>query len=243
MPLGCGRQMSCDNMSGLPLLPDGFSGNVRLFPLPDLVMFPHVVQPLRVFEPRYIALLEDALHGDQLIAMALLKPGWEADYDGQPPIHPAVCVGRVISQSRQADGCYNLLLAGVMRGNIRRELASDRPFRRAEIDVIADRDLPATESSEAKLRSRLLDSFQRLASKTTVEDSSIQQLLQNHVSLSVLIDVISFAAPLRLTDKQCLLAETSVLRRVELLVSQLGQMQTGPSMDRPTFFPPDFSDN
>ena len=103
-------------MSGSHLLPDDFAGLVRLFPLPDLVMFPHVVQPLRVFEPRYVAMLEDATQDDQLITMALLQPGWEADYDGQPPIHSTVCVGRVISQSQQTDGSYNLLLAGLARG-------------------------------------------------------------------------------------------------------------------------------
>ena len=56
-------------------LPHDFSGTVRLFPLPNLVMFPHVVQPLHIFEPRYREMLEDALEHDRLLAMALLQPG------------------------------------------------------------------------------------------------------------------------------------------------------------------------
>ena len=64
--------------------PAEFSGIVRLFPIPNLVMFPHVMQPLHVFEPRYRDLLEDALANDRLIAMAVLEPGWESDYEGQP---------------------------------------------------------------------------------------------------------------------------------------------------------------
>ncbi len=59
-----------------------FSGVARLFPLPNLVMFPHVLQPLHVYEPRYRALLEEALDDDRLIAMAVLAPGWENDYEG-----------------------------------------------------------------------------------------------------------------------------------------------------------------
>ena len=58
-------------------LAEEFLGKVRVFPLPDVVLFPHVMQPLRIFEPRYRELLEDALAGDGLIAVAALAPGWE----------------------------------------------------------------------------------------------------------------------------------------------------------------------
>ena len=70
---------------------DDFSGVVRLFPLPNVVLFPHVMQPLQIFEPRYLELLDDALADDGLLAMALLEPGWESDYDGRPPIASTVC--------------------------------------------------------------------------------------------------------------------------------------------------------
>ena len=72
---------------------EGFSGRVRLFPLPNLVLFPHVMQPLHIFEPRYRHLLEDALADDRLITMAALKPGWETDYEGRPPLYPVACLG------------------------------------------------------------------------------------------------------------------------------------------------------
>ena len=59
---------------------DDFHGLARLFPLPNLVLFPAVVQPLHIFEPRYRQLMEDALKDNRLIGMALLRPGWEEDY-------------------------------------------------------------------------------------------------------------------------------------------------------------------
>ncbi|MCC7084863.1 MAG: LON peptidase substrate-binding domain-containing protein, partial [Pirellulales bacterium] len=66
--------MSQDNFH---FSPETFAGTARLFPLPNLVMFPHVLQPLHIYEPRYRAMLEEALDDDKLIAMAMFAPGWE----------------------------------------------------------------------------------------------------------------------------------------------------------------------
>ncbi len=68
--------------------PTDFGGTSRLFPLPNLVLFPHVMQPLHVFEPRYREMLQDALTGDHLITMAILEPGWEKNYEGRPAVSP-----------------------------------------------------------------------------------------------------------------------------------------------------------
>src|SRR6266481_4652099 len=70
----------------LAFSPEEFSGRARLFPLPNLVVFPHVMQPLHIFEPRYRAMLEDSLADDRLIGMALPAPGWENDYEGRLPL-------------------------------------------------------------------------------------------------------------------------------------------------------------
>src|SRR3954468_6275909 len=81
-----------------------FKSRARLFPLPNLVLFPHVIQPLHVFEPRYRQLMQDALDSDRLMALALLKPGWEEDYHQRPPVHPVVCIGRIFKEERLEDG-------------------------------------------------------------------------------------------------------------------------------------------
>src|SRR5437763_12710939 len=92
-----------------------FPGTARLFPLPNLVLFPHVVQPLHVFEPRYRRMTARALAGDRLIALVLLQPGWEDDYDNRPAVHRVACLGRVIGDQKLDDGRYNLLLRGLSR--------------------------------------------------------------------------------------------------------------------------------
>src|SRR5262249_58348054 len=87
-----------------------FHGKARLFPLPNLVLFPHVMQPLHIFEPRYRQMTADTLASDRLIALALLRPGWEADYEGKPDLYPVACLGKVVADQKLEDGRYNILL-------------------------------------------------------------------------------------------------------------------------------------
>src|SRR5438876_7545388 len=131
-----------------------FAGQVRLFPLPNLVLFPHVIQPLHIFEPRYRQLMADALADDRLITMALLRPGWEADYHQRPPVHPVVCVGRIHQEQRLADGRWNLLLHGVARGRVMEELAPDKLYREASLELLHDVLLTEPEEME-QLREEL----------------------------------------------------------------------------------------
>ena len=79
-----------------------FSGRARLFPLPNLVMFPHVLQPLHIFEPRYREMLEDAMADDRLIAMSILAPGWEKHYEGRPALESVACLGQVVTMEEAA---------------------------------------------------------------------------------------------------------------------------------------------
>ena len=99
-------------------LPASFNGEVRLFPLPDVVMFPHNVLPLHIFESRYREMLEDAVQNDHLITMATLEPGYTSDYYSRPPLSPFVCVGRVAAHERTKKGTYNLVVIGLQRARI-----------------------------------------------------------------------------------------------------------------------------
>src|SRR6266568_3715474 len=89
-----------------------FSGIARLFPLPNAVLFPHLVMPLHIFEPRYRQMTRDALAGDRFIAMVLLQPGWESEYEALPAIHSVACLGRIQAEQRLPDGRFNIQLRG-----------------------------------------------------------------------------------------------------------------------------------
>src|SRR5215207_7360049 len=108
-----------------------FSGVARLFPLPDLVMFPHVMQPLHIFEQRYRELLNDALASDGPIAMSALASGWAADYEARPSLLPQVSLGKVATHQRLHDGRYNIMLLGSRRPSILAETPTTTSYRQA----------------------------------------------------------------------------------------------------------------
>lgn len=220
---------------------DEYSDIVCLFPLPNLVFFPHVVQPLHIFETRYRQMMTDALAGDRLLAMALLRPGWEEDYDKAPPIHPVVCVGRIFQEEKLADGRYNLLLHGLARARILEEVPADRLYRRARVEWLSDVETACAETDQGlrKELSRLLGGW--LASQPSYLDP-LRKLLEGSHALGGLCDIFSFVLPLDLVIKQQLLAETEVERRVRLLLEHLEPL-LAPSPGESRKFPPDFSSN
>lgn len=221
--------------------PDEFSGRARLFPLPNLVMFPHVLQPLHVFEPRYRELLDDALAGDRLIAMAVLKPGWEAGYEGRPPIYPVVCLGRVASHQPLEDGRSNLLLVGLRRAGVVRELPPSRSFREAEVLVLDDLYPAQTAGRRPDLQRRLIERFRHLMPNVQELHQQLDEVLANEVPLGMLTDILAFTLKLDLETKEQLLRETNVDRRAARL---LDAMQSQADLDRTDAkFPPDFSPN
>src|SRR3954454_14857174 len=110
---------------------------IPVFPLPNVVLFPTVSLPLHIFEPRYREMVTDALEGDRIIGMALLRPGWEGSYEGQPPIYPVGCAGLITHSERLSDGRYNIVLRGLEKFRIVRE-HGHRSYRTAEVDPIME---------------------------------------------------------------------------------------------------------
>src|SRR3954464_9067572 len=89
-----------------------------LFPLPNVVLFPNVFLPLHIFEPRYREMVADALAGDRMLGMVLLRPGWEHTYEGRPAVYPIGCSGVITHFEKLPDGRYNIVLRGLDRFRI-----------------------------------------------------------------------------------------------------------------------------
>jgi Lon protease-like protein len=227
----------------LSFVPENFSGRARLFPLPNLVLFPHVIQPLHVFERRYVEMFLDAVEDDRLIAMTLLKPGWETDYEGRPPIHPVACLGRVITWQAQGSARYNLLLLGLQRVKIVRELPPTRSFREAEVQLLTDIYPSHTEHIRPPLHQALVETFQRLMPRIKDADELFDQLSVDSVSLGTLTDVIAYALDMDLKIKQALLTEPCVDRRATMLLAHLNRAARDPRATSMAAFPPAFSTN
>jgi Lon protease-like protein len=222
-----------------------FSGLARLFPLPNLVLFPHAVQQLHIFEPRYRQLIADALGDDRLIATVLLRPGWEDLYNGNPALHKVACLGKVIAEKQLPDGRYNVLLRGTRRLRLKRERQTDRLYRVAAADVLHDN--PPEELSVAKaLRGQLADALlPRFHAKAAAKEQ-IRDLFHGELPLGALCDVLAFALPFPPEMKQGLLEQLDVPRRAEQLIRLIEGLQPDPepvAADPNRKFPPDFSIN
>lgn len=227
--------------------PEDFCGRARLFPLPNLVLFPHVVQPLHIFEPRYCDMLADALANDRLIAMALLQPGWEKQYQDRPPIASTVCVGKIISHTPTDDGRHNILLLGGKRGKIIQEIDADQSFRVAELQIIEDLYPLEEEAQRSSLTARLQELFMHFVPDGLATQESFKQLLGRQLPLGSLTDTITYALNLPLAIKQQLLAENNVDIRCRILMRCLEQkLKSSPGDALSTDldnFPPPFSEN
>ncbi len=116
--------------------PDGhLPGVIPVFPLPGVLLLPGGRLPLNIFEPRYVAMIDDAL-GAPLRAIGMLQPQDAERGQALPPLYPVGCLGRISSFAEQDGGPYRYLitLTGVCRFTIREEIEPGRGYRRMRVD-------------------------------------------------------------------------------------------------------------
>lgn len=191
---------------------------LKVFPLPSAVLFPHTVIPLHIFEPRYRALVRDALAGDRVMALAQLEPGWEGKYEGRPPMQPMMCAGVIIWDEQVEEGRYNILLQGVSRVRMVSELSEDTLYRQVRAEVLPD--LPYQGPEEEQLRQAVFE----LAGR--VPPSFAENLLPVAARAlgGTLADVVASAVVPEAERRQELLAELDVRRRLEAVLEDLGEL-------------------
>ena len=246
-------QSAMHNLEDITRLPDDFDGRVRLFPLPELVVFPHAMQPLHIFEPRYCEMLSDALASDELIAMATLTDGIATAAQDHPPISPTVCIGRIISHAEVEDDRHNVLLVGTQRATIIRELNVSRPFRIAQVNVTQDVYPPMGAARRMDTKRELLTAFGKVIPASSGTQQSLQELMAGQMGLGPITDIISYTLPFAIKSKLALLSESNVdaraIQLVELLQSGAVNLESF-SVQQPADqesgnerFPPPFSVN
>jgi Lon protease-like protein len=222
---------------------DDFRGLARLFPLPNLVLFPSVIQPLHIFEPRYRQLMEDALKDDRLIGMALLRPNYEEDYYNSPPIYPVICLGRIYKEERMPDGRWNLLLHGLTRARVENEVGAERLYRTARVELIEEKEVP-TVSTAKELRCQLGRETRRWFAAHEAAVIQLEKLLHSDLTLGALCDVFGFALPIAIEMKQQLLEDVDVVERAQRLIAHLESTPPPEAIQAPARrFPPEFSPN
>jgi uncharacterized protein len=193
---------------------------IPLFPLPNVVLFPRAVLPLHIFEDRYKQMTADVLESDKRIAMALLKPGWEKDYYGRPPIEPVVCVGKILSWEQLDDGKYNFLLQGTARARvIKEEKSAPGEYRVAKLEALQE--TPTLEIDLESQRKRLTDIFEQKKVGIIPVARQFRELIASMLPTVDIVDLAAFNLLDNIPLKQRLLAECDVPKRIKRGVDAL----------------------
>jgi Lon protease-like protein len=201
--------------------PEGALAALPIFPLPDVVLFPGALLPLHVFEPRYREMAHDVLEGARLVAMARLKPGYEADYAGRPPVFPVAGVGYVIASEHLEDGRYHLVLRGVGRIRIAEELPPSRLYRAVRAEMLVDTHSARSPADLAGAHAQLIALCDRLAGHLSEGGDSLRELVRALSSPAACVDVIAAALVTDPDDRQQLLETLDPGLRMELLLGHV----------------------
>jgi uncharacterized protein len=192
-----------------------------LFPLPNVVLFPGAFLPLHIFEPRYRTMLIDALAGDRLVGLVLLRPGWELEDEEQTPVYPIGCAGLISHADRLEDGHYNIIVHGLEKFRIvSEETETDgpvaHPYRIARVEPIFE-SLPAGDRNAIQSERRRLEALlvpRRGGSERNgplppgISDEDLVNALAQHLALDPI-------------EKQALLEREGVLARCQSLIELL----------------------
>ncbi len=182
---------------------------IPLFPLPNVVLFPHMPMPLHVFEPRYRKMIEDAMTGEKIIGMTLLQPGWEPQYLARPAIYAVGCAGRIEQCEPLANGRYNILLRGLSRFRVVEEQDGE-PYRLATVLPLPDG--AGDQASLDELRRQVLAAVARAA------DGPESLVLQDELPPELFVNALCQSLKLTPVERQSLLdCDTVVSRSTRLL--------------------------
>ena len=190
---------------------------IPIFPLEVTMLFPGVSRPLHIFEPRYRAMVADALKGDRIIGMTTLKPGYEADYQGRPPIYEIGCAGVITDVEELSGGRFNIVLRGIVKFRVTGEDES-RSYRLANVETLPEALDDAEKAALPKLRQRLEELVTK-GSDTKVEPGTSDEQL---------INMVAQYLPLGLAERQGLLELRNPLLRVRALIELIEAKKTMP---------------
>ncbi len=182
---------------------------VPVFPLPELVLFPGAVAPLHVFELRYRTMVRDALSGERLLALAVLKPGWEREYHASPEFHALGCLARFDEVEWLPNDCYDLRVRGLVRVCFE-SIAREFPYRTARVSVLAQAPYTEDDSLVLSERAALLAAW-RSITEVPLEQSPL--LPDAPCTYESLVSAACMTVPATMTEKLAWLALDSVVER------------------------------
>ena len=196
--------------------PEALPEIIPVFPLAGALLLPHGRLPLNIFEPRYLAMVEDALGAGRLLGMVQGDPGRPRDERGSA-VFSVGCLGRLSSFAETDDGRYLITLSGVVRFRITEELEMRRGYRRMSVDYAPYRgDLEPLPAGETVPRSDLLGALRPYFAHQGMEVNweAIEKTPE-----AMLVNTLSAVCPFTVVEKQALLEATDQAARTEMLLA------------------------
>lgn len=191
-----------------------------MFPLPDVALFPRTQLPLHIFEPRYRAMMEAVQAGGGHMILARLREGYQDNYFGAPPVHRIMTKARVLFADKLDDGRWNILVEGIERVELRREIDNE-PFRMVEVESLVEEVLEGEKGSVAEALDHIIAMAEEVATYVKDGKRMLTNLLNTHMHPSVICDVVAGLLVIEPYARQSILEERSILRRLKLLAIQM----------------------
>jgi Lon protease-like protein len=190
---------------------------VPLFPLPGALLLPRGQMPLNIFEPRYLAMIDDVLKSHRLIGMIQPDEGAEDSTRLTPSLYGVGCIGRITQIAETGDGRYLLTLTGVARFELVEEVRALTPYRQAKVSYSRfARDFEARAGEDDVDRTGLLRALKEFA---LANEFKIDWKGVNEAPNEALVNALSMMAPFGPKEKQALLEAIDLKTRAEMLVA------------------------
>jgi Lon protease-like protein len=197
-------------------------GALKVFPLHGVAVLPGTPTPLHVFEPRYRALVRDALAGDRIVAVPNVRSA-EGLRELHPPLRPIAGAGFIEHHVEHEDGRYDVVLRGVARVRLGDELRTDAAYRtfRAEVapDVLPAGGARQLQGGLESLRQLVLELSTRLPPESGAP--ALAEAVAHIEDPSTAVDLVAAAAISEPEARQGVLEELDVARRLERVVSEV----------------------
>ncbi|MDP3151511.1 MAG: LON peptidase substrate-binding domain-containing protein [Archangium sp.] len=188
---------------------------LKVFPLPSVVLLPGSAAPLHIFEPRYRAMIKDAVASDGIFAMAQVLPGQESLLPNKPQLEEMLCVGVITMNEELEDGRFNLVLVGVARARLKNELSTSHPYREVEAELLEDEAVDP--EADVSLRRAVVELVARLPTEVGKRVAQVA----SRVSGGALADVVASTFMQDPQRRFEVLSETDVHLRMEIVTEEL----------------------
>ncbi len=203
--------------------PDDLPQVIPIFALSGALLLPLGQLPLNIFEPRYMAMIDDALKGDRIIGMVQQL----SDAPGQgsrPQLHATGCAGRITSLEESGDGRYIITLTGVARYRIVEELSTVTPYRQARVDFTPFAgDFDEARERDTVDRDGVIRALRRFAE---VHRLSVDWEGIDAAPSDLLVNALSMMSPFGPREKQALLEAPDLKARADVLIA-IAEMDLG----------------